>query len=116
MDKRIKRAKFAAKLLDSQFSIAGVRFGIDPIINLVPWLGTVMGALLSLYILRIGYDIGLSKKDLLTMVGNIGLDFIVGAVPYLGIIFDVIYKANIRNIKILEKYSHGKFVEGEIVS
>lgn len=115
MDRRIKAAKFFAKLLDSQFDIAGVKFGIDPIINLIPWFGTVAGFILSLYIIKTAYQIGVSKIDLLKMVINIVIDGLVGFVPYAGIIFDVVYKANIRNVTILEKYSHGKFVEGELV-
>jgi hypothetical protein len=50
------------------------------------------------------------------MIGNIFLDILVGVVPYLGLIFDVFYKANLRNVAILEKYSHGsKIVEGELL-
>ena len=50
------------------------------------------------------------------MILNIIIDFIVGLIPFLGVIFDVAFKANLRNIKILEKYSHGKFIEGKIIS
>lgn len=115
MDKRIKKAKFFARLFDTQFSILGIKFGLDPIVNIIPYFGSIAGALLSLYILKIAYDIGVSKMDFMKMIGNIVLDLLVGAIPYLGIIFDVVYKANTRNVAILEKYSHGKFVEGEIV-
>ena len=61
-------------------------------------------------------ECNVSKTDIIKMIGNILTDFIVGLIPLLGVIFDVIFKANIRNIKILEKYSHGKFVEGELLS
>ena len=115
MDKKIKTAKFLARLLDNQFELGGVKFGIDPILDIVPWVGTVVGSLLSLYILKIGKDLQVSKIDMLKMVGNIIIDFLTGLIPLLGIIFDVFFKANIRNLKILEKYSHGKFVEGEII-
>lgn len=115
MERKIKTAKLLAKLLDSQFQVAGVKFGLDPIINIVPFVGDVAGALLSLFILRTAYQAGVSRSDFIKMIGNILLDFILGIVPYLGVIFDVFYKANIKNVKILEKYSHGKFVEGEIV-
>ncbi len=115
MDKRIRSAKFLAKLLDSQFEIAGVRFGVDPIIDLIPWIGDVIGVLLSLFILKTAYDIGVSKTDMGKMIINIIIDFLVGAVPLIGALFDLVWKANIRNVAILEKYSHGKFVEGEIV-
>lgn len=116
MEKRIKAAKLFATLLDSQFNIAGVKFGLDPIINLIPWVGDVIGAALSIFILHTAYKVGVSRSDMIKMIGNIALDFVVGIIPFVGVIFDVVYKANIRNIKILEKYSHGKFVEGEVVS
>lgn len=115
MEKRIKAAKIFAVLLDSQFNIAGVKFGLDPIINLIPWVGDVIGVLLSLFILHTAYKVGVSKADMSKMILNIAFDFLVGFIPFVGVIFDVVYKANIRNIKILEKYSHGKFVEGELV-
>jgi hypothetical protein len=116
MEAKIRSAKFFAKLLDSQFEIGGVKFGIDPILDIIPWFGDVAGFLLSLYILKTAKEVGVSKFDMLKMIGNIVLDFILGIIPYIGVIFDVFFKANIRNLEILEKYSHGKFVEGKIVS
>lgn len=115
MDKKIKTAKFLAKLFDSQFQIAGIKFGLDPILNIIPFFGDIAGVFLSLFIIKIAIEIGVSKLDLSKMIVNIAIDFAVGFIPYLGVIFDVVYKANLRNIKILEKYSHGKFVEGEIL-
>lgn len=121
MEAHYKRAKFIATLLDSQFNIGGVRFGLDPVINIIPWIGNVVGVLLSLYILTIAREAHVSFFDMARMVGNIILDFIVGLIPFLGVIFDVAYKANIRNLKILEKYTgkmktDAKVIEGKIVS
>ncbi len=115
MDKRIKTAKFFAKLLDSQFNIGGIRFGLDPIINIIPWAGDIIGAFLSLFILHTAYKAGVSKTDFLKMLLNIVIDFIVGLIPFIGVVFDVVYKANVKNVKILETYSHGKYVEGKII-
>ena len=116
MERKIKTAKLFAKLLDDQFELGGVKFGLDPILDAIPWFGDIAGALLSLYILKTAWDIGVSKADLFKMVINIIIDFILGIIPFLGVIFDVIWKANKMNVKILEKYSHGKFVEGTILS
>jgi len=115
MEQKIKAAKIFAKLLDSQFEIGGVKFGIDPILDFIPWFGDIAGAILSLYILQTAWSAQVSKIDFMKMVLNIIIDFVVGAIPILGVVFDVIYKANMRNIKILEKYTHGKFVEGKII-
>lgn len=121
MESDFNRAKLIATLLDSQFNVAGIRFGLDPIINIIPWVGDVIGALLSLYILNIAREARVSTIDMIRMVGNIVIDFIVGFVPFLGVIFDVVYKANLRNLTILEKYigrmqPEGKIIEGSIVS
>ena len=121
MEADFKRAKFVATLLDSQFNVAGIRFGIDPVINLIPWIGDIIGAILSLYILNIAREARVSTIDLIRMIANIAIDFIVGFIPFLGVIFDVAYKANIRNLAILEKYmgklkTDGKVIEGKIVS
>ncbi len=112
----LKAAKIIARLMDNQWEIAGIKFGLDPILDLIPWVGDVVGALISLYILSIGWKMEISTVDKIHLVWNIILDFILGFVPFIGVIFDLVYKANIRNIAILEKYSHGKFVEGKIVS
>ncbi len=116
-----KKARFFARLLDSQFELFGIRFGVDPVVNLIPWLGDVIGVLLSLYILNIAREMGVSRVDLAHMVANIILDFLVGFIPFLGVIFDVFYKANIRNLAILEKYrgkmrTNEKIIEGTIIS
>src|SRR5438128_1188400 len=115
MENKIKAAKIFAKLLDDQFEIGGVRFGIDPILDIIPWFGDVAGVLLSLYILNTARQAGVSRVDMAKMILNIVIDFILGWIPFLGVIFDVIFKSNKRNITILEKYSHGKFVEGKLV-
>ena len=121
MDRKIKIAKLFATVLDSQFEFAGIKFGLDPIINLIPFLGNFIGTALSFYILKIGREIGVSNLDLFRMILNIFLDFLVGAVPFVGIVFDVVVKANIKNIKILEKYQNktfqrDKIIEGQIIS
>ena len=85
------------------------RFGIDPIIGLVPIAGNIAGFLISGLIIVSMIRYGASRKLVLLMMGNIILDFLVGLVPILGIIFDVTYKANRRNYHLLdEHYDEGK--------
>lgn len=120
MESNFKRAKLFARLLDSQFEIGGVKFGLDPLINIIPWLGDVIGLVLSLYMLNIAQEMGVSRFDKLRMILNIIIDFIVGFIPFLGVIFDVVYRANTKNLAILEKYNNkmkvkGRIVEGKIV-
>lgn len=112
----LKTAKIIAHILDDQFSIGGIKFGLDPIINIIPWIGDAIGVFMSFYILYIGKKMNVGSLDMAKMIGNIIIDFIVGIIPFIGVIFDIAYKANIRNLRILEKYSHGKFIEGQIIS
>jgi hypothetical protein len=81
----------------------------------IPYFGDIAGALLSLFILNVAREVGVSKLDMAKMLMNIVIDFAVGFIPFLGVIFDVVFRANDRNIKILERYTHGKFIEGQIV-
>ncbi|HEY8399672.1 MAG TPA: DUF4112 domain-containing protein [Cytophagaceae bacterium] len=95
-----------SRLLDSQFTIPGtkIRFGLDPIIGLIPGLGDAAGYILSFIMLAYMTKYGIGGKALFKMLGNILLDAIIGSIPVLGILFDVGYKANDRNVKILKEY------------
>jgi len=116
MENKLTTIKAIARLLDSQFEVAGIKFGLDPIINIVPWLGSFIGAAISIYLFKIAKDMQISRVDYFRMIINIVIDFVVGLVPILGLIFDVFYKANMRNLKILEAYTKEKFVEGEVLA
>lgn len=115
MEKHLKTANFLAKLLDSRFNFLGIRFGLDPLLGLVPGLGEVVTVLMSLYIVWIGVRIGIPQIRIYQMLGNILLDFLVGVIPVIGDIFDIFYKSNIRNLDILNKYRHQKIIDGELV-
>jgi hypothetical protein len=97
-----------AHLLDSQFRIPGTnfKFGLDPIIGLIPVLGDastlIISAVMVLYMARYG----VSGKVLVVMVLNIVLDAVVGGIPVLGSIFDFVYKANDKNIRLLKEHYH----------
>lgn len=100
-----------ARLMDTQFRFPGTnfRFGLDPIMNLVPVLGDVSGFLLSSVILATMLKHGVSRKLAILMALNILVDTVIGAIPVLGQIFDFYYKANTRNIRLLrEHYEEGK--------
>jgi len=100
-----------AKLLDSQFKIPGtdIRFGLDAIAGLVPIGGDAASFLASGALVLTMVRHGASGKLVAKMLGNIALDSIVGSVPILGDIFDVAYKANNRNVRLLrEHYDEGR--------
>ncbi|MEL7835164.1 DUF4112 domain-containing protein [Fodinibius sp. Rm-B-1B1-1] len=94
-----------AKLLDSKFRIPGtnIRFGIDPIVGLIPGAGDVLAGGISLYFL-IKAALQQAKASVLTrMFINILLDVLIGSIPVLGEAFDVYWKANLRNAHILDE-------------
>lgn len=97
--------KRLADLLDSRFRIPGtnITFGIDPIIGLIPGIGDWIGGLASLYFLVYAVVLEAKASVVLRMLLNILIDIIFGAIPLLGEIFDVGWKANIKNARLLEE-------------
>jgi hypothetical protein len=91
-------------LLDEAFRIPGteIRFGIDGIIGLVPGLGDVMAGLLSLVIPIAAWIRGVPYVTLARMAVNLGIGVLVGSIPVLGDIFDVFWKANRRNYRLMQ--------------
>jgi hypothetical protein len=103
---RLHRVQHLSRLLDDWLRIPGTRYrvGLDGLIGLVPGLGDVIGTLLSAYILFEAIQLGTPKTLLLRMVGNIALETLVGAIPILGDIFDIVWKANRKNADLLDAY------------
>jgi Domain of unknown function (DUF4112) len=83
------------------------RIGLDALIGLVPGIGDLIGILLSSYILWEAARIGIPRALLVRMAGNVAIEGIVGAVPILGDLFDAAWKANQRNVRLLESYLQG---------
>lgn len=95
-----------ARALDSAVRIPGtnVRFGLDAVLGLVPGLGDVTGAAMGSYLVLLGSRLGAPKPVLARMVLNVALDTLAGVVPVVGDLFDVAWKANSRNMALLERY------------
>jgi hypothetical protein len=93
-------------LLDDWFRIPGtsVRFGLDGIIGLVPWAGDVLAGLASCIIVVAAWFRGVPYVTLLRMVVNLGIDIVIGAVPVLGDLFDIAWKANRRNYALMTRH------------
>ena len=99
-------ARKLAYWLDAGFRIPGtdLRFGVDPILGLIPGVGDAAGAVLAGWILVEAYRLGASRATLVRIAGNVALDAAVGAVPLFGDIFDFAWKANLRNVAVLERH------------
>lgn len=115
MKKHIHFAEKLAILLDTQFSILGFHFGIDPLLDIIPWLGDFIGLCLSSYILWIGFNIHVKKEDMWKMIMNIVIDYILGLVPVLGWLGDAWFHANTMNMEIVKKYLPDDVIEGEVI-
>lgn len=97
------RVRKLATLLDSQFEVAGIRFGWDSIIGLIPGAGDLITGGIALYPLYIARKHRLGRWAMMRMAANVGTDALLGAVPVVGDAFDVVFKANKKNLAILEK-------------
>jgi Domain of unknown function (DUF4112) len=105
---KVNRLRRLSHLLDNAIPIPGTgyRIGIDPILGLLPGGGDTVTGALGAYIIVEAARMGLPRKVVGQMVGNIIFDSLVGMVPVLGDLFDVTWKANVRNIALLEKHLH----------
>lgn len=103
---RLERLHGLARLLDSAFVLPGTRFrfGLDALIGLIPGVGDLAGAAMSTVILVEAARLGAPKVVLLRMGWNVALEAVFGAVPLAGDLFDAVYKANNRNIRLLDRY------------
>jgi hypothetical protein len=107
----LKLVEDVARFLDSQFIIPGtnIKFGLDPILSLIPVLGDFLTFLISCALIYSMYNQGASRKVVIKMMMNSTLDAVVGAVPLIGTFFDIFYRSNDRNVKLLkEHYYEGK--------
>lgn len=96
--------------LDGLFKVPGTgwKFGFDSLIGLVPNVGDMATSLVSFYILVAGVRYGVPKITLLRMAFNIGLDYVVGSIPFLGDAFDFVWKANKQNMDLIRERGAGK--------
>lgn len=103
-----EQVEHLAAVLDDIFQIPGtkIRFGLDPIVGLVPGLGDVITGLLSFLIVFTGWRRGLSKVTVMRMVANIAIDTLLGSIPVFGDVFDTVWKSNRMNYKLLVR-DHG---------
>src|SRR5688500_6479406 len=103
---RTATLKRVAYILDDVFRIPGTnyRFVVDALLGLLPGGGDVAGGVMSAYTLLVAMRVGTPVSVMLRMGANIAIDAIVGAVPLLGDLFDAGFKANRRNVELLQRY------------
>lgn len=102
---RLQRLRSLAWLLDNSIPLpGGFRIGVDAIVGLVPVVGDVAGALVSGFIINEARLLGAPRSVLMRMSANLVIETVLGSVPVLGDLFDAGFKANARNIALLERY------------
>jgi Domain of unknown function (DUF4112) len=96
-----------ADLLDSRFRIPGtsIRFGIDPILSLLPGLGDLASPAYTLALLVFGIRLRLPKVIVVRMVANALIDAAIGAIPVAGNVGDIFWRANLANLALLERHA-----------
>ena len=99
-----------SRYLDGLFRVPGTgwRFGLDALIGLIPNVGDTLTVLPSFYILLAGVRYGVPKITLLRMAVNIGVDYAVGMIPFIGDAFDFVWKANNRNMALIRQRATGR--------
>ncbi|MGE0285436.1 MAG: DUF4112 domain-containing protein [Bradyrhizobium sp.] len=105
-EQRLARLEALAKLLDVAFILPGtnIRYGIDGLIGLIPVVGDIITTAISLWLVREARALGAPWHVTARMLGNVAVDGVVGLVPLAGDAFDVMFRANVRNVRLLRRW------------
>lgn len=111
----INFARRLTQVMDVRFNVLGIRFGIDPMLDLIPGLGNFLATATSFYLFWIAYRLRVPARVYFRMLWNISVDSFFGIVPYIGIVFDIFFRSNVRNFALLEKYFDPDILVGEVI-
>ncbi|MGN6505004.1 MAG: DUF4112 domain-containing protein [Tepidisphaeraceae bacterium] len=103
LDADLRRAETFARLLDTQFQMGGIRFGVDALVGLIPVVGDTVATALGFYPILIARKHGLGKGVIARMLFNLGVNFAAGLTPLVGDAADVFIRVNIRNVALLRQ-------------
>lgn len=108
--KSLARLQRLARVMDTAWRIpfTRMRFGLDSVLGLVPGAGDAVGLLVSVYAMHQAHKLGAPGKLLLRMAVNAGVDAGLGTIPVVGDVFDMFFKANTRNLKLLTDFLESK--------
>ena len=100
----LQTATWLAELLDNRIKIGKFGFGLDPLLNFIPFGGATVGLMLSLYTVWIAVQCGAPASVRYRMIFNTIVDFILSIIPGVGWVFDFVYQANIMNLNLLKRW------------
>jgi hypothetical protein len=110
-------------LLERAFTIPGTsrRIGLDVVLDLIPVVGDVIAAAMGAWIVWEARNLGMSKWHIARMSGNVGFDFLLGAIPWIGAIPDFFFRSNTRNLRVVKRWldkhhPETRLIEGEVVA
>ena len=100
------RVEAMEKLLERMFVIPGINrpVGLDVILDLIPGFGDIAAAALGAYIVWEAKNLGMSRWQISRMLGNVGIDFLLGLIPWVGAIPDFFFRSNTRNLKMIKRH------------
>jgi hypothetical protein len=101
----LERARWVSELLDESVRVPGIgyKIGLDPLIGILPVAGDAVSMLISLYVVVEGIRAGAPVWLVFVMLLTITIDFLVGSIPVIGVVFDAVWKANKWNVSLLER-------------
>ena len=101
-----QRIEAMERLLEGLFVIPGTnrRVGLDVILDVIPVAGSVVGAVMGSYLAWEARNLGMPKSTLLRMAGNIGIDALLGAIPFIGVVPDFFFRSNTRNLRLVKRH------------
>jgi hypothetical protein len=101
-----KRLEAMENLLEGLFTIPGIkrRVGLDVLLDLVPVVGTTVAALLGSWLVWEARNVGMSKLQMARMFGNVGVDWALGLIPWVGAVPDFFFRSNTRNMRLIRRH------------
>ena len=118
-----QRVEAMEKLLERLVVVPGLNrpVGLDVILDLVPVVGDIAAAALGAYIVWEGRNLGMSKWHMSRMAGNVGIDWLLGLIPFVGAIPDFFFRSNTRNLRIIKRYldkhhAGTATIDGEVIN
>jgi hypothetical protein len=100
----LRSTRRLARLMDTQWGVGRLRFGLETVTNWVPGIGDLVSLGVSVYQLGVARQLGVPRRRCLRMVANVGVDALVGGIPVLGDLADTLFKAHVRNQRIIDDY------------
>jgi Domain of unknown function (DUF4112) len=117
-----QRVDAMERLLERMFVIPGINrpVGLDVILDLIPGIGDIAAAALGAYIVWEAKNLGMSKWQIGRMAGNVGFDFLLGLIPWIGAVPDFFFRSNTRNLRIIKRHldkhhANTAMIEGEAI-